>query len=588
MREGRPEIIADAQGNRLVPSIVSFQNGSVIVGNPAKRLRHEQPTQTVWSVKRLMGKGYHDVIDELPNLPFLITDVCRDVVRIHVGGRDLTPPEISAIVLNTLKVQAETFLGEPVTQVVITVPAYFNESQRQATKDAGRIAGLEVLRLLNEPTAAALAYGMHRGRQGVIAVYDLGGGTFDISILKVTDGVFEVLAISGDTHLGGDDIDQAVTARLAEEIREAYRFDPWQEKRCVEVLRAAVEQAKCRLSFEQEAEIAVTLTEGRGVYRRRLMRSELEAWAQPIVERTMGPCRQALQDAGLSPSSVDEVILVGGATRMPLVQWSVATLFEQQPHSELNPDEVVAMGAAVQADILSGRIVDMLLLDVVPLSLGIETVGGVTEKLILRNTTVPASATEHFTTFADGQTGIDIHVLQGERELAKDNRSLARFTLRGIPPLPAGIPKLAVTFTVDASGLLSVRAKEERTGVEQAIEVKPSHGLTDSEVERMLRESISHAREDITARQLAEAKTEAMRIVQATEKVLQAQAALIGDAERRVIEEHARLLREAVEQGELSLIQARMQALDRATQPVAERVMNHAVRETLVAKHIGG
>ena len=587
MRSGQPAIVPDAQGHRLVPSVVSFQNGAVIVGNPAKPLRIHDPTQTVWSVKRLMGKGYHDVFDELPQLPFVITDVCRDVIRIRVGGRDLTPPEISAAILKALKAQAEAALGEPVTQAVITVPAYFNESQRQATKDAGRIAGLEVLRLLNEPTAAVLAYGMHRQRQGVIAVYDLGGGTFDISILKVTEGVFEVLAIGGDTHLGGDDIDLALTRQLAEGIRAQHRFDPWSEKPCIEALRAAAERAKCRLSAAEEAAVVVELPGGRGRYERCLRRQELEVIAQPIIERTLAPCRQALADAGVAAAQVDEVILVGGATRMPLVQRSVAALFGRRPHSELNPDEVVALGAAVQGDILAGRVTDMVLLDVVPLSLGIETVGGVMEKLILRNTTIPTSVTEQFTTFADGQTGIDIHVLQGERELAKDNRSLGRFLLRGIPPLPAGVPKLAVTFTVDASGLLTVQAREERTGLEQAIEIQPTNGLTDAEVERMIADSIRHAREDIGARQLADAKTEATRMMQATEKVLALPTAPIREGERQAIQEHVRLLREAVAQNDLSLIQARMQLLDRATRPLAEQVMNEALREALVTRHVG-
>src|SRR5438477_8675097 len=509
VKDGVPLVIRDESGDGLVPSVVSVAgDGTVHVGRDAERRLLTDAQRTAYSIKRFMGKGREDVRHEAEHFPFRIGGESGGVVRIGLGDREYTPPEISAFVLRDLKRRAEEFFagqGEfdnEVDRAVITVPAYFNDAQRTATRDAGRIAGLEVLRIINEPTAASLAYGLDKRHTGLIAVYDLGGGTFDISILRVEDGVFQVLATNGDTHLGGDDIDVL--------LMDTVLGDRARTAEDVQAVRQAVIQAKWDLSDRDE-----TTLNGR-----RFTRAEFEALIAPIVERTVGPVRQALADAGLEPSQIDEVVLVGGSTRIPLVRRRVEEIFGKTPHSELNPDEVVALGAAVQADILVTGNREMLLLDVTPLSLGIETMGGVVSKIILRNSTIPATGSEMFTTAVDNQTAVDIHVLQGERELVADNRSLYRFKLRGIPAMPAGLPRVEVLFQIDANGILAASAKELRTDIEQTIEVKPSYGLTDEEIERMLLESFEHAEADFEARLLIEAKNEAESVIKATEKSL--------------------------------------------------------------------
>src|SRR6266542_2508061 len=523
---GVPIVLRDKTGDALVPSVVSVsEDGVVSVGVDAQRRLLVDAQRTAYSIKRFMGKGRDDVRDEERHFPFRIIGDAGGVLRIGLGERELTPPEISALILRELKRRAEAFFaaqGEAdheVDRAVITVPAYFNDAQRTATRDAGRIAGLEVLRIINEPTAAALAYGLDRKRKGLIAVYDLGGGTFDISILRVEDGVFQVLATSGDTHLGGDDIDVVLVQHVLADLEKRSRWARMNRTpEWLQAIRAAVIRAKCDLSAHREARIVV---QGFGPkYQKRITRSELEAMIRPIVDRTLGPCCQALADAGLDAGRIDEVVLAGGSTRIPLVRRMVRKLFGKTPHTALNPDEVVALGAAVQASNLVTGSRSMLLLDVTPLSLGIETMGGAVSRIIPRNAAIPAIRSEMFTTFVDNQTAVDLHVVQGERELVADNRSLARFKLRGIPPMPAGLPRVLVRFQIDANGILSVTAREQRTDVEQTIEVKPSYGLTDEEVERMLLESFEHAEADFAARLLIEARNEAESVIQATEKSL--------------------------------------------------------------------
>ncbi|HEY2995412.1 MAG TPA: molecular chaperone DnaK [Methylomirabilota bacterium] len=587
-RTGLPVVIADRDGRRLLPSVVGFTPNGIVVGEAARRQLARRPADTVYSVKRLMGRGWEDVKDELRYFPFKVLPG-EGVVKLAVGGREVTPPEVSAIVLRTLKERAEAHFGEPVEKAVVTVPAYFNDSQRQATKDAGRIAGLDVVRIVNEPTAASLAYGLHRLGQGMIAVYDLGGGTFDISLLRVKDGIFEVLATNGDTHLGGDDFDRVLMLWLLEDIQARHHaeldrdcVDLAKDNEVMQELRLAAEAAKIRLSADERTTLALPLPGF--IYHRVITRGEIERLLEPLVRRTLGPCRKALADAGLTPADIDQVVLVGGSTRVPLVRRRVQELFGKTPHSQLNPDEVVALGAAVQAQILAGGITDMLLLDVTPLSLGIETLGGIVSVLIPRNTTIPTSAREMFTTSVDGQTVVDMHVVQGERELAKDNRSLARFELRGVDPMPAGMPKIEVTFLIDANGILQVQAREQRTGKAASIEVKPTYGLTEGDVERMVEDSFTYAEADVETRLLIETRNEADTVLTHVDRALRQAGPLLDTDERKRIEAAVAALRQVREGEDRDAIRERTTDLNHATEHLAEVMMDAALKGALGTK----
>lgn len=580
-----PKVIADREGRTLIPSVISVDGQGWIVGNRAKERLITHPKSTVYSIKRLMGKGLSDAQDERKYFPVPLTEQQPGIIQVDLGPNRLTPPELSALILKEVKQRAEEFLGTEVTQAVITVPAYFNDSQRQATKDAGRIAGLDVLRIVNEPTAACLAYGLQKKKQGVIAVYDLGGGTFDISILKVKEGIFEVMATNGNTHLGGDDLDQRLMEMVFKEIRDQFGRDLQPDVQAVQQIRLEVEKAKRQLSLDDVGEIVIPVDQER-IYRRHLKRVELESLVNDLVELTIEPCRQVLEDAHLSPQDIDEVVLVGGATRMPLVRRRVQEFFHKAPHSELNPDEVVALGAAVQADILAGGLQNMLLLDVTPLSLGIETMGGVMSVLIPRNSTIPTNAKELFTTFVDGQRSVDIHVFQGERELVKDNRSLAKFQLKDLDPLPAGMPRIEVNFTIDANGILQVGAKDLRTGREHSIEVKPSYGLSDDEVTRMIEDSYKFAKSDIEARLLIEARNEAATILSHTRRALHQAEGLIKPDEQREIQSQITELQAAMEGNDYRLIRDRIDRLDKSTVHLAERLMDSTLQTGLKDKKL--
>ena len=603
VKDGVPVVIRDRSGDGLVPSVVSASaEGTIYVGREAQRRLLTDAGRTVYSVKRFMGRGAGDVRGEAQLFPFRVTgasevkaggthDEKEGVLRIGLGELEFTPPEISAFILRELKRRAEGFFTQQgefdpeVDRAVITVPAYFNDAQRTATRDAGRIAGLEVLRIINEPTAASLAYGLDKRHTGVIAVYDFGGGTFDISILRVEDGVFQVLSTNGDTHLGGDDIDRLLMERLlADPALAASGFKRTAES--VQEIRKAVIQAKHDLSEREETEIVLP------AYRKRITRAEFETLIRPIVDRTLAPCREALKDAALESSQVEEVVLVGGSTRVPIVRRLVGELFGRSPHSEINPDEVVALGAAVQAENLVTGNRDMLLLDVTPLSLGIETMGGVMSKIILRNSTIPATGSEMFTTGVDHQTGVDIHVLQGERELVADNRSLARFKLHGVPPMPAGMPRVQVRFQIDANGILSVTAGELRTGIEQTIKVTPSYGLSDEDVERMLVESFEHAEADFAARLLIDARNEAESVIMHTEKSLRApefaeiaKTELTPDEQRR-IEQALAGLKQILNAPDRDAILGATHVLNDVTRHLAEVMMNRSVHAALAGKNV--
>src|SRR5271163_594408 len=550
MQGENPVVIPGDDGLNLVPSVVALdEHDQIVVGNSARKYLNKTPERSIYSIKRLMGRGMEDIQEELNLFPFRLADDLQpgEVLRIKLGQKTFTPPEISAFILRQLKRNAERFFNAPVTKAVITVPAYFNDAQRQATKDAGRIAGLEVLRLVNEPTAASLAYGLDKKQNGIVAVYDLGGGTFDISILKLHDGIFEVISTNGDTHLGGDDIDNLLITIALDDTLGDLGLDLRRSAEAVQAIRNAVIEAKIALSSQLSVKLDIELPGGKR-YLREITREQFEQLIQPVIDRTVGPCKQALKDAGLKPEQIDEVVLVGGSTRIPKVRALVKELFQREPHTDLNPDEVVALGAAVQANILGGgseATENMLLLDVTPLSLGIEVAGGVTDKIILRNSTIPASATQFYTTQVDGQANVAIHVLQGERELAKDCRSLARFDLKGIPPMAAGMARIEVKFLIDANGILHVSAREQRSGKEAEIQVQPSYGLTDEQVENMLLESYDYAEEDFRQRQVIEARREADTILAALEKGKKNQAwQELTLAERNTVESQEKALLE--------------------------------------------
>jgi molecular chaperone DnaK len=606
MQGNTPVVIPGTDGARLVPSVVALDpvppeggRATLTVGSGARMALIETPERVIYSVKRLMGRGLEEVKEELKLLPFhLASDAAagqpdpHEVPRIQLGELQFTAPEISAYILRQLKRNAERFFGAPVTQAVITVPAYFNDAQRQATKDAGRMAGLEVLRLVNEPTAAALAYGLDRSKEGTIAVYDFGGGTFDISILKLRDGIFEVLSTNGDTHLGGDDIDNLLLTIALDEIYAEHGVDLRRHPDAVQALRKAAIDAKIGLTTAPVVHFDIELANG-DHYLREIPREVFDLLIEPILARTAAPCKQALADAGLKPEQIDEVVMVGGSTRIPAVQKLVDDLFHlsargKKPHTELNPDEVVALGAAVQAGILAGdskATEEMLLLDVTPLSLGIEALGGTVARIIERNSTIPASATDHFTTGVDGQTNVAIHVVQGERELAADCRSLARFDLKGIPPMSAGLPRIEVKFLIDADGILQVSALEQRSGKAAQIEVKPTYGLTDEQVESMILDSYDHAEEDFAKRLLIEARNEADTLLAAAARAPENPAwEQLTEEERTRIEVAREYLAHATLGEDPAAIREAVLILDYATRRFAELMMDAAVSSALRGK----
>jgi molecular chaperone DnaK len=575
MEGGEPTVITNPEGSRLTPSIVAFtKTGERLVGQVAKRQAVTNPENTIFSIKRFMGRKFDEVNEEMKMVPFRVVRASNGDVRIAAADKEYSPPEISAMILQKLKQAAEEYLGQPVTKAVITVPAYFNDAQRQATKDAGQIAGLEVMRIVNEPTAAALAYGLDKKKDETIAVYDFGGGTFDISILEVGEGVVEVKSTNGDTHLGGDNLDQKVIDWIASEFKKSDGIDLTKDRMALQRLKEAAEKAKMELSSVMETDISLPFitadASGPKHLSMKLTRARFEQLVEDLLQRTVGPTRQALGDAGVDPSKIDEVVLVGGSTRIPRVQAIVKELFGKDPHKGVNPDEVVAVGAAIQAGVLAGEVKDLLLLDVTPLSLGIETLGGVMTTLIPRNTTIPTRKSETFSTAADNQTSVEVHVLQGERPLARDNRTLGRFHLIGLPPAPRGIPQIEVTFDIDANGIVNVQAKDLGTGKEQKITITASSGLSKEEVDKMMREAESHADEDKKRRDEIETRNRADQAVYAAERMLKDTGDKLSGSDRAAVETAIEELKKASAGTDIAAINTAMEGLNKAQHTAAE------------------
>jgi molecular chaperone DnaK len=581
MEGGKPVVIANQEGSRTTPSVVAFgKNGERPVGQVAKRQAITNPEKTIFSIKRFMGRRYDEVTQEIKMFPFHVVRGENDTARVEVEGKPYSPPEISAMILQKLKAAAEDFVGGKIEKAVITVPAYFNDAQRQATKDAGQIAGLEVVRLVNEPTAAALAYGLDKKKNETIAVYDFGGGTFDISILEVGEGVVEVKSTNGDTHLGGDDLDQRLIEWLVEEFRRDQGIDLSKDRMALQRLKEAAEKAKCELSTTQESDLNLPFitadASGPKHLTMKLTRSKFEQLVEDIVQRTVGPCKQALKDAGLEPKDIDEVVLVGGSTRIPRVQTLVQDLFGKEPHKGVNPDEVVAVGAAIQAGVLGGEVHDLLLLDVTPLSLGVETLGSVTDTVIPRNTTIPTRKSKVYSTADDNQTQVEIHVLQGERPMAHDNRTLGRFHLIGIPAAPRGIPQIEVTFDIDANGILHVSAKDLGTGKEQKIQITASSGLNEDEIQKMVRESEQHADEDHRRREEVESRNRLDSLVYSTEKLVKENQEKLPEAQKKDIEAAVADAKRTLEEGKKEAMDSAYETLTKASHRLAEEIYRTA------------